>query len=205
MRLPVGLRQFSLLLEGIFHPLHCDWQTLYSYESNVLALVCCFHCSYTNGARTTSIAARSIPLVQLQAWHGCTHWFCWVGDHNLILKQHQRLCYEFLLYKLFGGHTLPIVTATGILCQRLVLGHLLWDFCDLCRPLYFAPTASLWFLFVFQLWPRVQFLWHCFLLRFGKFPTEESYWPIVLSYHGSQLHWGGVRKYLKRLGKVRIG
>ena len=26
-----------------------------------------------------------------------------------------------------------------------------------------------------------------FLLRFGKFPAEEHYWPIILSDHGSQL------------------
>ncbi len=36
MRLPVGLRQFPLLLEGIFHPLHCNWQTLHSMKAMCL-------------------------------------------------------------------------------------------------------------------------------------------------------------------------
>jgi hypothetical protein len=44
-----------------------------------------------------------------------------------------------------------------------------------------------------------------FRLRFGKFPTEERYWPVSLSYHCSQLRCGGVSVYLKRLGKVWVG
>ncbi len=67
MRQPVELRQFPLLLEGIFHPHHCDWQTLHICESSVLVLVCWFHCSYTNGAQTISIVAHSILLVPHQA------------------------------------------------------------------------------------------------------------------------------------------
>jgi hypothetical protein len=86
MRLPVGLLQFPLLLEGIFHPRHCDLQTLHLCESSRLTLVCWFHCSYANGARMISIAARSIPLVPHQALHGCTHWFCSAWDHILVAK-----------------------------------------------------------------------------------------------------------------------
>jgi hypothetical protein len=44
-----------------------------------------------------------------------------------------------------------------------------------------------------------------FGLRHGKFPTEEQYGPVTLSYHCSQLHRGGISVYLKRLRKVRVG
>ncbi len=75
MRQPVGLLPFPLLLEGIFHPLHCDLQTLHSCESSRLALACWFHCSFANGAQMISTAALSIPLVPHQVLHGCTHGF----------------------------------------------------------------------------------------------------------------------------------
>ncbi len=42
-------------------------------------------------------------------------------------------------------------------------------------------------------------------LHHGKFPTEEGYRPITLSYHCSQLHCGGISVYLKRIRKVWVG
>ena len=42
-------------------------------------------------------------------------------------------------------------------------------------------------------------------LHHGKFPSEECYRPVTLSYHCSQLHPGGISVYLKRLCKVRVG
>ena len=42
-------------------------------------------------------------------------------------------------------------------------------------------------------------------LHLGKFPTEECYRPITLSYHCSQLRCGSISVYLKRLGKVGVG
>jgi hypothetical protein len=75
MHQPFGLLQFTLLLEGIFHPHHCDLQTLHSCESSVLALARCLHGSIANGAQMISIIVRSISLVPHQALHGCTHWF----------------------------------------------------------------------------------------------------------------------------------
>ncbi len=78
MHQPIGLQRFLLfLVEGIFHPHHCNLQTLHSYESSGLALACWLHCSYANGAQKIYISACSIPLVPHQASHGCTHWFCW--------------------------------------------------------------------------------------------------------------------------------
>jgi hypothetical protein len=74
MRQPIGLLQFPLLLEGIFHPCHCNPQ-YFIHVKAVLTLVCWSHCSYVNSTQMISIAARSIPLVPHQAFHGCTHWF----------------------------------------------------------------------------------------------------------------------------------
>jgi hypothetical protein len=70
MHRPIGLLQFPLLLEGIFHPHHCDLQTLHSCESSGLALVHCLHGSIADGAQIISIIARSTPLVPHQALHG---------------------------------------------------------------------------------------------------------------------------------------
>jgi hypothetical protein len=63
MRQPGGLLQFPPLLEGIFNPCHCNLQTLHSYESSRLVLVCWANCSYANSAQMISIAVRSTPLV----------------------------------------------------------------------------------------------------------------------------------------------
>ncbi len=82
MHRPFGLLQFPLLLEGIFHPLHCNLQTLHSCQSSRLALARWFHGSITNGAQKISIIASSIPLVPLQALHGCTHWLCFLGSYS---------------------------------------------------------------------------------------------------------------------------
>ncbi len=199
MRQPVGLLQFPLLLEGIFHPHHCDLQTLHSYESSRLVLACCSCSSIANGAQMTSNVARSIPLVPHQALFECTHWLCWAWDHSLIVKMHPLLYYGSLLCILFQGHFPPRVTVNGILSQRWGLGHLLWDFWCL------ALTASLWTPLVFLLWPRAQFLCHCISVVSWIVSCWRTYWPIILSYHGSQLHWGGICVDLKGLWKVQVG
>ncbi len=66
MHWPVGLWQFPLLLEGIFHPHHCNSQTLHSGESSGLALARCIHGSIANGVQMISIVVRSFPLVPHQ-------------------------------------------------------------------------------------------------------------------------------------------
>jgi hypothetical protein len=86
---PLGFCNF-LLLEGIFQPLHCDLQTLHSYESSRLALACCSCCSYANGAQMISIVACSIPLVPHQTLHGCTHWLRELG---IIVKSQNCIRY----------------------------------------------------------------------------------------------------------------
>jgi hypothetical protein len=44
-----------------------------------------------------------------------------------------------------------------------------------------------------------------FGLHHGKFPIEERYRHVTLSYHCSQLHRGGMSVFLKRLCKVWVG
>ena len=106
--------KFPLLLEGIFHPRHCDLQTLRSYKSSKLVLAWWSCCSFANSVWMNSIITRSIPLVPHQALHRCNCWLYWAWDPSPVTRLHLLLYYESPLCILFWRRIPPRVTANGV-------------------------------------------------------------------------------------------